>query len=239
MPAISRSLLAMTLGGFALAGCSKQPDAAPPAAAQAPEADASARKLAAYQEMVKIHSDQVAIQLGQEIVSTYPGTEAANEVNKTLPGIEASWKEASTKARLSNLWQYQVAPMQGGTQSTATIYSSEPRGDDKVRLVLRRHTDWGQNVFLYGSGKGFQCSGDCTLPATFDGKSHPLKAFSPPTGEPALIFRNDPAFITALQKAKRITIDVVTKTRGKQTLVYEVGGYDPQKWAPLPAKKKK
>ncbi|TCV92038.1 hypothetical protein EC912_10829 [Luteibacter rhizovicinus] len=238
MSYVRRSFFTIAVGGLALAaGCSKQPDAPVATDAQAPAADESAKKLATYQQLLKIHNDQLAVQLGKEIVDKYPGSAAATEVGKTLPALESSWKEASEKARLTNLWQYQIAPMQGGTQSTATIYNSQPSGDDRVRLVLRRHTDWGQTVFLYGSGKGFQCAGDCSLPATFDGKAKGLKGFSPPTGEPALILRNDAAFLVALQKTKRLTIDVTTKTRGKQTLVFEVGGYDASKWAPLPKKK--
>ena len=118
--------------------------------------------------------------------------------------------------------------MQGGTQSTAVIYNSHPfSNDDRVRLVLRRHTEWGQNAFLFGSGKGFVCKGTCTLPATVDGKATGIKAFAPPSGEPALMISNDKAFIAMLEKAKKITLTVTRKDNDrKEDLVYEVGGFD-------------
>jgi hypothetical protein len=160
------------------------------------------------------------------------------EPEKTLDNLEANYKATSEKARLTALWLYQTSPMEGGTQSTATIQSSSPTGEASVRLILRRHTAWGQNAFLYATaGKGFVCKGDCTLKATFDGKPKTLKAFRPPTGEPALLFRNDAQFIKDMAKTKRITIDVVTVSRGETTLTFETGGFDGDKWAPLPKKK--
>ena len=211
-------------------------------AAQAPAADSpaneAAKKLETYQQLLKLHNDGPAVQLGHEIVDKYPDTPAAAEVKKTLDELEANYKAASEKSRLAALWLYQTSPMQGGTQSTATIQSTRPNGDQTVRLILRRHTAWGQSVFLYAtSGKGFVCQGDCSLKATFDGKPKTIKAFRPPTGEPALLFRNDAAFLKDLAKTKRLTIDVVTVSRGETTLVFETGGFDPEKWAPLPKKK--
>lgn len=229
----------LTIAALAFAaGCSPSPD---PAAQQAPvanPADEAAKKLETYQQLLKLHNDGPAVQLGHEIVDRYPDTPAAAEVKKTLTDLESNYKAASEKARLSALWLYQTSPMQGGTQSTATIQTSRPTGEETVRLILRRHTAWGQSVFLYATaGKGFVCKGDCTLKATFDGKPKTLKAFRPPTGEPALLFRNDAALAKDLEKTKRLTIDVVTVTRGETTLLFETGGYDPAKWAALPKKK--
>ena len=39
-----------------------------------------------------------------------------------------------------------------------------------------------------------------------------------------------------MSKAQKISIDVLLKGKGKQTLVFEVGGYEPDKFA-TPAKK--
>lgn len=231
---------AVLAASLAASACSQQqPDQQ--AAQQAPannQADEAAKKLETYQQLLKLHNDGPAVQLGHEIVDRYPDTPAAAEVKKTLDELEANYKAASEKARLTALWLYQTSPMQGGTQSTATIQSTRPTGEETVRLILRRHTAWGQNVFLYATaGKGFVCKGDCTLKATFDGKPKTLKAFRPPTGEPALLFRNDGQFIKDMAKTKRLTIDVVTVSRGETTLVFDTGGFDQDKWTPLPKKK--
>lgn len=233
-PSFRHCLVALAVCGAAiLAGCSQQGGAAVPAdnaQAQAQAADA-AKQLDTYRELLRIKNDQMAAALGQDIVDKYPNSAAAKEVRQTLPEVQQRWKENSEKARLQALWLYQVGPMEGGTQSTAAIYSSQPSGDRMVRLVLRRHTSWGQSVFLFGSGHGFVCKGNCVLPASFDGKPHGLRAFRPNGGEPALFIRDDQAFIDAMQKAKKITIEVTPQDSGeKETLVYEVAGFDPSKW---------
>jgi hypothetical protein len=237
-------LAATTLGTLlVLAGCSQSGDQAQaPQQAQAP-ADASADKLNTYRQLVRIGNDEMAVTMGKEIVSRYPNSDAAKEVQQSLPEIEKRYIENSEKNRLANLWLYQVSPMAGGTQSTATIYTTEPSGDARVRLVLRRHTEWGQNAFLFNGGaRGFVCKGVCTIKATFDGKPGTISAFAPSTGEPALLFKDDKGFIAQLQKAKKITMDVTLQDyQKKETLVFETGGFDPSKWQPVekqPVKKK-
>jgi hypothetical protein len=237
----SRLSLIPLCGLLALSGCSSQDQdqGAGPAPAASAQADAAAGKLDTYRQLLRIHNDEMAVSMGHDILDRFPGSAAAKEVQQTLPEIEKRWKENSEKNRLAALWLYQVSPMEGGTQSTATIYSSQPSGNDRVRLVLRRHTAWGQNAFLFGSGHGFVCRGNCTIPATFDGKPHGIKAFAPSTGEPALMIRDDTDFIARLAKAKKITMDVtLVDGEKKETLVYEVGGFDPAKWQALPKKKK-
>jgi hypothetical protein len=231
--------VAVLCGVLALAGCNSQDqDQAASAPAASAQNDDAARKLDTYRQLMRIHNDEMTVTMGHDILDRYPDSAAAREVQQTLPDIEKRWKEESEKLRLDALWLYQVSPMQGGTQSTATIYASRPAGNDRVRLVLRRHTDWGQNVFLYGGGHGFVCRGNCTIHATFDGKEHGIKAFAPSTGEPALMIRDDDDFIARMKKAKKITMDVtLVDGEKKETLVYEVGGFDPVKWKALPKKK--
>lgn len=178
--------------------------------------------------------------MGKDIVKRFPDSAAAKEVLQTLPAIEQRYTAASEKNRLAGLWLYQVAPMAGGTQSTATIENSQPASGERVRLVLRRHTEWGQSVFLYGSKPGFVCRGNCTIAGTADGKPVRIKAFAPSTGEPALMIRDDNGFIAMLRKAKKITLDVtLVDGEKKQSLVYEVGGFDPAKWGAVGKPKKK
>jgi hypothetical protein len=234
-PSFRRSAVAVAAcGALILVGCSQQGSSPAPDAvqqqAQTQAAEAS-KQLDTYRELLRIKNDQMASSLGQDIVDHYPNTAEAKEVQQTLPEVQQRWKDNSEQARLKALWLYQVGPMEGGTQSTATIYSSKPTGDHMVRLILRRHTSWGQSVFLFGSGHGFVCKGNCTIPATFDGKPHGLRAFLPTTGEPAIFIRDDKDFITAMRKAKKITMDVTLQDgEEKETLVYEVAGFDPDKW---------
>ena len=238
-----RLLPACVLLGAALvlSGCS-QPSGTPEPSAQQQKAQADAatatRNLDTYRQLLKLHNDEMVVTMGKDIVQRFPHSEAAREVRQTLPAIEKRYKENSEKNRLAAMWTYQVAPMAGGTQSTASIYSKQDDGEP-VRLVLRRHTKWGQSAFLYGSKPGFLCHGNCTITGKADGKPVRIKAFAPDGGEPALMIRDDKAFIALLEKSRMLELDV-TMTEGLQqrTLVYEVGGFDPARWQPLPKRGK-
>lgn len=212
-----------------LAGCARKDatSSATPASDQA----AANKDLTQYQRLLAISDAVQAAQLGEQIVRKYPGTPAAAEVQKSLPEIKAR-AAAQTKRRLANLWVYSAANA-GGLQYTASIYTSEPPNAD-VQLILRRHAGWGQSVYVFGSGNGFVCRKLCDVAMSFDGKHEVWKAFPPTTGEPAIFIKDDQAFIAALEKAKVITMDVVTKDHGKQTLEFEVGGFDPAKFPSLP-----
>ncbi|MFC5582844.1 hypothetical protein [Rhodanobacter terrae] len=236
-PAFSRYVVMAFCVSALLSGCSQNSGAPAPDAAQqqaqSRAADAT-RNLDTYRQLLRIHNDEMAVTMGQDIVKRFPNSDAAKEVQQTLPEIEKRYAEASEKYRLTSLWLYQVSPMAGGTQSTATIVNGG------VQLVLRRHTSWGQSVFLYGSKPGFVCRGNCAIAGTADGKPVRIMAFAPSTGEPALMIRDDKAFIAMLQKAKKITLDVTLADGDKkQTLVYEVGGFDPAKWVGVGKQKKK
>lgn len=230
-------LLGMACIGLVLAACSQQPG--PPAltpAQQKAQADAKAAagNLATYRQLLKLHDDEMVVTMGKDIVSRFPGTDAAKEVQQTLPAIEKRYEVNREKDRLAALWTYQVAPMAGGTQSTASIFSKQSGDSDPVRLVLRRHTSWGQSAFLYGSKPGFLCRGNCTISGKADGKPVRIKAFAPQGGEPALMIRDDKAFIALLKRTKELDLDVTLLDGTKdQTLEYEVGGFDPAKWTPL------
>lgn len=228
-------VFALSAAMILLAGCSHANDPATAAASpqQAKNVEA-AGKLDTYRQLLRIKNDQMVVEMGHDILTRYPNTPAAQEVQQSLPAIEQRYTAASEKNRLAGLWLYQVSPMEGGTQSTATIDSSQPAGDGRVRLVLRRHTQWGQNAFLYGAGHGFVCRASCTIAANVDGRSVGIKAFAPTTGEPALMIRDDKPFVAMLQKARKIIMNVtLVDGEKKQALVYEVAGFDPQKWAPL------
>jgi hypothetical protein len=230
----------IVLASFAIAGCSQQgeaPPAAPSASAQAAANEAAADKeLKLYQQMLAEHSDALAAPVGEEIVQKYPGTSAAAEVQKTLPKIQAAAKAKAEHDRLANLWYYQRANVDG-EQSTASTYS-EPRSANSVRLVLRRHQKWGESVYLFApdGSKGFVCKNVCNVVMRFDGKRETWKAYLPKTGEPAMFIKNEKRFIAALQKARVIEMDVTSREHGKETLKFEVGGFEPSKFLPLPKK---
>jgi hypothetical protein len=235
---ISRILLAFLV--LAAGACSREE--APSAAAL--EASAKAQREARaeqayvlYEQMLKADNAELALPLGDEILAMYPDSAAAARVRE---GIEALRTKASTEGesrRLSRLWSYQTSPMAGGTQSTASINNRAEAGaaGASVRLVFRRHTEWGQSVFLYGEEPGFTCAANCRVKMTFDEQSATsMEGSIPPTGEPAIFIEEDRKFIAAVGKAKQVAIEVNPKGQAARTLVFEVGGFDPEKFLPLP-----
>jgi hypothetical protein len=226
------------LSASLLAACSDRnaPPPAPAAAAQ-PAANAQAAKsLDMYRQLLQSSSFELAGPIGQEIVAKYPGSPEAKEVQETLTDTLAKADAITKRRRLERLWIYQAGKESGGDQTTASIYNSQPVGD-RVRLILRRHSQWGQSVYLFGSGKGFECGKSCTVTAHFDDAApQKLKAYAPETGEPAVFISDDKAFIAKMDKAEKVSFDVTPKGKTPETLVYEVGGYDGGKFG-TPAKK--
>jgi hypothetical protein len=224
-----------------LAACSEKsaPPSAVPAAPAATAGSAQATKsVEMYRQLLESKSYELAAPIGQEIVTKYPDTPAAKEVQETLADTTAKATAITSRRRLERLWSYQTGKESGGDQSTASIYDSKTSNPDHVRLVLRRHSAWGQSVYLFSDGKGFECGKGCTISMRFDDEDpQRMKAHLPETGEPAIFISDDRAFLAKMSKAQKISMDVVLRNKGNQTLVFEVGGYDPEKFAAVVKKK--
>lgn len=238
--------LAASLLGLSVmaAGCSQGASGADEAAAGKSSAAAASpaeadKQLAIYRELLKIHNDAMASTIGQDILTRFPTSPAAAEVGQTLKDVQARAKATAEQRRLQALWLYQTGPMEGGTQSTASLDSLLPSAPGTVRLILRRHTDWGQSVFLFDSGHGFVCRQVCTISASFDGHPYKLQGFLPPSGEPAMFIKDDRGFLKRLAKSRKIDLQVDFQDRGKREVVFEVGGFDPAKWVPVTRPKAK
>ena len=231
--------IAISIG---LLACSKAPTPPPPDPAAVAKADAEAKankQLALYEQMRTGGSADIAVNLGDEIVKTYPNTAAAAQVQKTLGELRDKATHDSESKRLSRLWAYNAVPEAGGTQYSAAIASKESLpGNARIRLVLRQHPKWGQSVYLLLDNATFDCSKGCaTLPVAFDdAPAQRMKATIPPTGEPALFIDDDKGFIAKMQKAKKVSIDVTIRNVGPKNEVFEVGGYDAAKMPDKPKK---
>ena len=235
-----RSLALVFLAALVLAACSDKSSAPATApAAVAPPADnaQAVKSVEMYRQLLESKSYELAAPIGQEIIATYPGTPAAKEVQETLADTTAKAAAITSRRRLERLWSYQTGKESGGDQSTASIYDSKSSSGDQVRLVLRRHSSWGQSAYLFSSGKGFECGKGCTLGVRFDDEALRIKAHLPETGEPAIFITDDRGFLAKMSKAQKVSIDVVLKSKGARTLLFEVGGYDPEKFVAVVKKK--
>lgn len=227
---------------LSLAACSRTPAPPPvdPAVAAKAAAEAGAAKEAQlYDQMRASQSWDLAATLGNEVLTRFPGTAAATQVQQTLPEVGDKAARQAQSRRLAHLWVYSATPEAGGTQFAAAIPSKHsPSPGARARLVLRQHPKWGQSVYLLLDNARFDCQKGCkTLPVSFDGKpAQHMPATIPPTGEPALFIDPDKRFIAEMEKAKTVAVDVTIKGAGAKTLEFEVGGFDPMKYQPKPPK---
>ncbi|MEO6075897.1 MAG: hypothetical protein ABIP56_03745 [Dokdonella sp.] len=230
----SISLFAAMIAVALLASACSKPAAPPAQPAAAVVSKQLLQEFAMYQQLSEAESFALAGEIGDGIVERFPGSEQATEVRKTLAEVKAKGQTASDEKRMSRLWIYQNGVSEsGGTQNTASIYSNEGGANDRVRLILRRHSAWGLSVYIFGNGKGYNCKGVCKLPATFDGESTTIAAYLPETGEPAIFIKDEKGFIAKMQKTKKISIDLQSRDNGKQTMTFDVGGYEESKFPAL------
>lgn len=234
----ARILLSMLVVVLTVAACSQGPTPAQQATAKKAANEAAAqKKLDSFHKLLAMKRTDLAVAQGHIIDDNFPGTAAAASVAKALPALEAKVAKSTNARRLAGLWLYQVSPMAGGTQSTASIYNTRPEGV-RVHLVLRRHTKWGTSAFLYDQpDKGFVCHKRCNVVMHFDGHRHVYKGYLPDGSEPAMFIKDYKGFIARLKKADKVTMEVTIKGRHVQTLVYETGGFDAAKWKPAKAGK--
>lgn len=226
-------ILPTILVTLALAACSKHP-ATPPAAAPVNSAAAES-DLAGYRQLVAAGSHEIAVTMGNEILRKYPGTPAAKEVEASLAQVQATAKANADAKRMAALWAYQsTTASDGNPQESASMYASSPASESGTRLILRRHKAWGQSVYVFSDGKGFQCGAACTITLKFgDGPVEKWAAFTPETGEPAIFVKDDEKFLARLPGTKRLEIGATHKDKGPMTLVFETGGYDAKQFKSL------
>lgn len=225
---------------IALAACTPSPPPVDPAvAAKAAAESAAAKEARLYDQMRASQSWDIAASLGNEVLTRFPGTAAAAQVQQTLPQVRDKSARQAQSRRLANLWAYTATPEAGGTQYAAAIASKHaPAPGVRARLVLRQHPKWGQSVYLLLDNARFDCRKGCaTLVISFDGKpAQRMPATIPPTGEPALFIDPDKRFIAAMEKAKSVVVDVTLKDVGDKKLEFEVGGFDPARYQPKKSK---
>jgi len=217
-------------------GCSGSgpKDATPPtteASREAAEAD-----LARYRQSLATGDYVAAVATGQGILRAHPGTSAAEEVEHSLNEVKTKAAAEAEQQRLAALWAYQTGTESGGAQSAASIFAKDPGPDgERMRLILRRHAEWGTSAYLYAGRAGFSCSKPCTVGLRFDdGPVERWRASKPATGEPALFIEDHERLAARIATADRLEIDVVLAERGPSSSLFEIGGFDPKRWPPLP-----
>ncbi len=214
----------------------------PQAAAQAAAAQAAQTEQAAeasaqqFDDAVAAQDWRMARNFGEILQVEHPTSEAAARIKPQLEEIKAKAEGEQQERRLSALWSYGDEPVKaGGQQLTAAIYSQEPVDTDgggahPVRLIFRDHPDWGRSAYLVLEAGDFNCYSGCQLKVIVDGKAHMLPGSRPKTDEAIAMFIDDHKALWKFAKnARQLSIEFPTKTVGKRTAEFEVGGLEPSK----------
>ncbi len=235
MPVQRLQLAAALALGFGLVACSPSPSPTATQQSGPTHNERAASDLKLYKQMLVEKKYALAAPIGEGILKRAPRSIAAAEVQKTIEATREKAHAINEKRRLAALWLYQSGEQSGGHQDTATIYPSRPaKYNRRIRLIFREHSDWGTSVYLYDTGdKGFVCGKSCKLPLKVDGKAaEPLKASTPPSGEPAVFIDSQKRMLELVDSAKTLAITIDVKGDWPQELYYEVGGFDPERWPP-------
>lgn len=230
---------AFVTGVLLLPACKR---ADPQAEAQAVAAQRAEKEQAAdamakqFDDAVSAQDWRMARNFGEILQVEHPTSDAAARVKPKLDEIKSKAESEQQKQRLTALWSYGDEPVKtGGRQISAAIYSQEPVDTDgggahPIRLIFRDHPEWGHSAYLVLEAGDFDCYKGCQLKVTVDGKVLTLPGSRPKTDEAIAMFIDDHKGLWKFAKSsKQLSIEFPTKTVGKRTAEFEVGGLDPSK----------
>lgn len=170
----------------------------------------------------------------------YPESAAAQGMEATIAEVRSQAEALRETRRMQALWDYQTNVVEGGTQRSASISSKVAEaGEDQpapmadAQLVLRDHPGWGRSAYLLLAQSKFECGKPCRMQIAFDdgqAESFPGKQADSGKG-PALFIEAEPRFVRALGGAKKVRIELPKGSGLVPALVFEVGGFSPERYA--------
>ena len=225
------ALCASFAGGCQRHGANEQ---AATAAQSAAQEDAARQTEAQFNDAVAQQNWTVAKAQADILFAQYPTSQAATHVKPQYDAIKAKAEAAREQQRLAGLWSYDKAPVEGGTQLSASIYAKDDvdtdgTGKKPVRLIFRDHPSWGTSSYLVLQAGDFDCYGGCKVKLQLDDQpAQPWPASRPKTDEAIAMFvKNEKTLWRKVQHAKTLAITFPVKAGGTRTAVFEVGGVDP------------
>lgn len=222
-----------------LAACSGAGDAGSEALSPAEQTQAQ-EMLRNYDQARVGENWEVAEATADQLRKKYAASAAAQKVDATLADTRAHAEQMRQARRLRELWDYQAVAVEGGTQRSAAIHSKtvaveegEPLPRPDAQLVLRDHPAWGRSVYLLLAQSKFDCGKPCAVTIAFDqAQARRFAGKQADSGKgPALFIVDEKAFIAAMSQARKVRIQLPKGSGLLPSLVFEVGGYDPARYA--------
>jgi hypothetical protein len=183
---------------------------------------------------------EAAERAADELRDRFADSEAASKLDATLDAVRAQAAQAREARRLRGLWDYQAIAVDGGTQRSASLFNrTVEAGEDApapipdAQLVLRDHPSWGRSAYLLLAQRKFDCGKPCMVRIAFDGAAaREWRGKQADSGKgPALFIEDQAAFERALAGAKEVRIELPKDSGRIPALVFEVGGYAPERYA--------
>ena len=214
----------------------------PEAARRAQEAAAAQREAAAAAALTEVRDartsqrPELAHVYAEKLLQQYPGSRAANELAAEMTAIRAAADAAREHSRLEKLWVYHAVE---DKKARGTVYTAYLNGETDaveaptLRLVLRRHPEWGQDTFLQMENGDFACKGDCPTQLQFDAKAErfPLsRADGAPV--PTLFIDDDKRLLARVDAAKTLQFTLPVSDRRSITWRFELAGFDSSRLGP-------
>ncbi len=175
---------------------------------------------------------ELAQAYANQLLHDAPDSIAAHEVQATLTDTGVKADVARDKRRLAGLWSYNTQFLEGGNENvvhTAAMYATTDPNDidpTPVRLVLRRHPQWGRSVYLVLDHGEFDCEPGCKVPVRFDDQpAHDIPASKTNENKQAMFISDEQSIRDILDKVRVITFDAHVNGRPR-SISFEVGGFD-------------
>jgi hypothetical protein len=198
------------------------------------EAEAQ-KQLGNYQQLKASGRADLALNVADHVLKTFPQTQAAAALKAEVEPLRAQMRAEREARRLKDLWVYHDGhdADADGRVRTAYLFAREPLAREpgkepaRARLVLRRHPQWGDDVYLLSEHGPFACASPCRLSVAFDedgARTVPGKI--PETGEHAIFVEDFAYFVQHLPDASTVRIETALANGTTHTLLFEVGGYE-------------
>jgi len=203
----------------------------------------AAVQLERYRATLAMGRDDLALNFAEDLLQRFPGSAAAREVQAEIEGLRAKAQAERDKVRLERLWTYHAVPYEQGegTIYTAFLYSQgregvspAPEDEPRLRLVIRRHPDWGESVYLLSDAGDYACGEPCPMRVAFDAGDW-MEASGTPADSgaaPALFIERDFSRLMGdLRSSQRFRVEIPLAD-GASEFVFEIGRLDAERLYP-------
>ena len=188
-----------------------------------------------FEQLLASGRADLALNIADHVLKTYPNSKLAPKFKEKVEPLRAQIVAERETRRLDELWVYhdEDDAEAGGRVRTAYLFAKDPIGPaeagmeaPRARLVLRRHPQWGDDVYLLSERGPFSCGNPCELQVQFDdGEVRTVPGEIPETGEHAIFVKDFEYFTQHLPDAKLVKVNATLADGGAQVISFEVGGY--------------